>query len=81
MKIVENKLRSIIREEILREGRRENLDELDKIKSHVGRFQKNLSDQSWQGGFTRGEMEDLERKFKEVRRTLQEIERILIEAG
>lgn len=77
----ENKLRSIIREEILREGRRENLDELDKIKSHVGRFQKKLSDQSFQGEFTHGEMENLERKFKEVRGTLQEIERILVEAG
>jgi len=38
MKLSKSKLRDIIREEILREGRRENLDELDKIKSHVGRF-------------------------------------------
>lgn len=81
MRIAESKLRNIIRKEILREGRRENLDELDKIKSHIGRFQKDLSDQSWEGEFTRGEMENLERKFKDVRNTLQEIEHILIEAG
>ena len=81
MKLAESELRQIIKEEILREGRRKNLDELDKIKFHIGRFQKDLSDQSWEGGFTRGEMENLERKFKEVRSTLQEIERILIEAG
>ena len=81
MKLAESELRQIIKEEILREGRRKNLDELDKIKSHINRFQKDLSDQSWEGEFTRGEMENLERKFKEVRSTLQEIERILIEAG
>lgn len=81
MKLAESELRQIIKKEILREGRRKNLDELDKIKSHINRFQKDLSDQSWEGEFTRGEMENLERKFKEVRSTLQEIERILIEAG
>lgn len=81
MKLTERKLKKIIREEVLQEGRRENLSELDKIKSHINRFHNDLSDQSFEGEFTHGEMEELERKFKEVRNTLQEVERILIEAG
>ena len=81
MKLTERKLRQVIREELLREGRRENLSKLDDIKSQIGRFRTDLSDQSFQGEFTRGEMEELERKFKEIDSTLEEIERILIEAG
>jgi archaellum component FlaC len=81
MKLTERKLRGIIREELLREGRRENLSKLDDIKSQIGRFRTDLSDQSWDGEFTRGEMEELERKFKDLNGTLEGIERILIEAG
>lgn len=79
MKLTESQLRKVIREELLREDRRENLERLDNIRRRLNRFQKDISDQSFEGAFTRGETQELERKFEKVRGVFDEIERILIE--
>lgn len=81
-----NKLKNLVREEIRnifeQEGKElmdENLRDLDNLKSHIGRFEQKLSDQSWEGHFTHGDIGTIQSKFKEIRELLKDVEKILIE--
>ena len=80
MKLTEEKLRSIIREE-LTESRGEYMDMLRSVRKELSNLEMKVSDRSFEGEFTRGETEDLQRKFKEVRNKLQEVEQLIVKAA
>lgn len=81
MKLTKDKLRRVIREELVRESvMDDNLDQLKQVRSELGKLEKDVSDQGFEGHFTVGQVEDAQRKFKEVRNKLEEIERLFVEA-
>jgi hypothetical protein len=79
MKLTEEKLRRIIREE-LTENRGEYMDMLRSVRKELSDLEMQVSNRSFEGEFTRGETEDLQRKFKEVRSKLQEVEQLIVKA-
>lgn len=78
----ESRLRSLVRQELneISAATEENLEKLDSIRRSVNRLQKQVSDQSFEGEFTRGEVESAERVFKDIKQDLDELERIFIES-
>lgn len=79
MKLTESKLRSIIREE-LTESRGEYMDMLRSVRKELSDLEMQVSNRSFEGEFTRGETEDLQRKFKEIRSNLEEVEQLIVKA-
>lgn len=83
---VQNKLREIVKEEIRRlfededkkQAMDENLEKLDEVKRSVNRLHSHVSDQHWKGYFTRGDMENMESKFEQIREILKEVEGLII---
>ena len=77
-----DKLRKIVREEVRRfvnenSRRDERLEKLDQARRNLDRLQTDVSRNA--RGFTRGAIEELERKMKRVNSLLDEVERIIIE--
>lgn len=79
MKLTEDRLRQIIREE-LTESRGEYMDMLRSVRKELSDLEMKVSDRSFEGEFTRGEIEDLQRKFKEIRNKLDETEQLIVKA-